>query len=75
MSQKKLKIIKTLIRQLRNEYIGILIFQIHQQEINGFLLTFGYADQFTPYDEFSELDFKRGNLLNEEVYNENEKKS
>lgn len=39
-----------------------------------FLLTFGYADQFTPYDEFSELDFKRGNLLNEEVYNENDKK-
>lgn len=33
-----------------------------------FTLTFGYANQFTPFDEWSELGFKRGCLLNEEVY-------
>lgn len=39
-----------------------------------FVLTFGYADQFTPYDEWSELGFKRGLLLNEEIYNGDGKK-
>lgn len=39
-----------------------------------FTLTFGYADQFTPYDEWSELGFKKGLLLSEEVYDENGEK-
>lgn len=33
-----------------------------------FTLTFGYANQFTPFDEWSELGFKRGVLLDEETY-------
>lgn len=33
-----------------------------------FYLTFGYTDAVTPYDAFSELGFKRGNLLNEDTY-------
>lgn len=35
-----------------------------------FSLTFGNANQFTPFDEFSEVGFKKGLLLWEEVYNE-----
>lgn len=34
-----------------------------------FYLTFGYTNEITPYDEFSEVGFKRGRLLNEETYN------
>ena len=33
-----------------------------------FYLTFGYADGITPYDEYSELGFKRGRLLSETTY-------
>lgn len=33
-----------------------------------FCLTFGYNDGNTPYDEFSDLGFMRGKLLNETVY-------
>lgn len=39
-----------------------------------FTLTFGYADQFTPFDEWSELGFKKGLLFSEEVYGENGEK-
>lgn len=39
-----------------------------------FTLTFGYADQFTPFDEWSELGFKKGVLLGEETYDGNGKK-
>lgn len=33
-----------------------------------FCLSFGYKDGITPYDEYSELDFKRGNLQAEKIY-------
>ena len=39
-----------------------------------FTLTFGYADQFTPFDEWSELGFKKGVLLGVESYDGNGKK-
>lgn len=39
-----------------------------------FTLTFGYANQFTPFDEWSELGFKKGVLLNVKSYDGNGKK-
>lgn len=39
-----------------------------------FTLTFGYADQFTPFDEWSELGFKKGVLLEENTYDSNGRK-
>lgn len=33
-----------------------------------FILTFGYANEYTPFDEWSDLSFKKGLLLNEEIY-------
>lgn len=33
-----------------------------------FILTFGYPNQYTPFDEWSELNFKKGLLLSEEIY-------
>lgn len=33
-----------------------------------FTLTFGYANQYTPFDEWSELSFKKGLLISEEIY-------
>lgn len=39
-----------------------------------FLLTFGDKSQYTPYDEWSELGFKKGILLNEQTYDGNGKK-
>ena len=35
-----------------------------------FDLTFGYPNSVTPYDEYSEMGFKRGKLLNETTYDE-----
>lgn len=39
-----------------------------------FTLTFGYVNQFTPFDEWSELGFKKGVLLNVKSYDGNGKK-
>lgn len=39
-----------------------------------FTLTFGYVNQFTPFDEWSELGFKKGVLLNMKSYDGNGKK-
>lgn len=37
-----------------------------------FILTFGYPDQHTPFDEWSELTFKKGLLTSEEVFDGND---
>jgi YD repeat-containing protein len=39
-----------------------------------FCVTFGYPDEITPYDEYSDLGFKRGKLLTEEIYDESNRK-
>ena len=61
--------------------------QVHEQHIyrysnlsdpsvrdQRFTLTFGYVGQFTPFEEWSELGFKKGLLLNEMIYNGDGKK-
>lgn len=40
-----------------------------------FYLTFGYPDGITPYDEFSDVGFKRGRLLSETTYDGNGNKT
>jgi hypothetical protein len=40
-----------------------------------FILTFGYTDVMTPSDEYTDLSFKRGLLLNETIYDQNGKKA
>lgn len=39
-----------------------------------FVLTFGYTDKMTPNDEYSDMGFKRGLLLKEEVINNDGRK-
>lgn len=39
-----------------------------------FMLSFGFPNQFTPFDEWSERSFKKGLLLSEEVYDDTGKK-
>ena len=38
------------------------------------MLTFGYTDKMTPNDEYSDMGFKRGLLLKEEVINNDGRK-